>query len=103
MNLKKKMFLLVFVVLVAYFCFSWCREAFRPPKKELFVALEEFCRRHCGDDWVIDSIHKYNPKIVFVVVQTREGRLDLSIQPDIGAIIVEDTKIPHWKTRVFRY
>lgn len=105
MILKKKLFLFVLVVVGLLTClfFSFYRETFRPPKKDFFLVLEEFCNKNCGEDWTIDNIHKFNAKIVFVVVQTRQGRLDLSVQPDIGAIIVEDTQIPGWKKRVFRY
>lgn len=107
MIFKKKLLVFLLMILVvallAYLFFSFCMEAFRPPKKDLFLVLEDFCDKNCGDDWIIDSIQHYNPKIVFVIVQTRQGKLDLSVQPDIGAIIVEDTQIPGWKKRVFRY
>jgi len=73
-------------------------------KKNIVDVIDDFCNEHFEEDWGVDNIQHYNEKIVFVVVQYKGAIIDLSIQPEIKTIIIEQIKgKTNLKKRVYRY
>lgn len=97
------LFLICFLLL--FFVFFFQKEKYQQQEKNNIVdIIDKFCNQHFGDNWGIDNIHHYNEKIIFVVVQSKDVVVDLSIQPDIKTIIVEQIKgKTSLKKRVYRY
>lgn len=95
---------LFLIVVVSFYYF--CKESFQPSSsaKDILTILDSFCNQQYGEHWNIDSLVIYNEKLVFVVVQTKEHKIDLSIQPDIRTIIVEKMSPSSSNNkRIFRY
>lgn len=102
----KKILLLLFVFLLVFLCYYFQKENFQSYQgKDILIVIEKFCNQHFGDNWNIDSLVSYNEKITFVVIQTKNKKIDLSIQPDSRAIIIENIRGDQLKTnqRIFRY
>jgi hypothetical protein len=96
-------FLFLMVVVVFYYLY---KEPFQPSSsstKDILTIIDSFCNKQYGEHWNIDSLVIFNEKLVFVVVQTKEHKIDLSIQPDIRTIIIEQMSSPPNQTRIFRY
>lgn len=54
--------------------------------------LEKFCNNNFGEEWGVDHIFRYNDNIMFAVIQVQGAVVDLSIQPENRAIIIENIK-----------
>jgi len=60
--------------------------------EDLMDILEKFCNSHFDEDWGVDHVYRYNDKIMFAVIQVQDAVVDLSIQPESRAIIIENIK-----------
>lgn len=80
-------------MLCVFLLFLFCKEPFQPTEEDdLIQVIDDFCSKYYGDDWNMDSIYSYNDKLVFIVIQTKDATIDLSIQPKSRVIIVEKIK-----------
>lgn len=93
----------VFVLWFLFLCFR--KEPFQKKDNvDFMTTIETFCSQHFGEDWGIDHVYRYNDKIMFVVVQTHHAVIDLSIQPENRAIIIENIKgVSPFKKRIYRF
>lgn len=108
MKLKNILCVFCFIGLVACIVVLLClsrKEPFQPPHDDIVHIIDKFCNKHYGDDWGIDNIYPYNDKIVFAVIQTKGSTIDLSIQPENRAIIIENIngKTPPQQRRISRF
>lgn len=95
-----------FFLMVIVFFYYFDREPFQPSvsTKDILTILDSFCNKHYGEEqWNMDSLVVYNENLVFVVIQTKKNTIELSIQPDIRTIIIENSSYDKTNTRIFRY
>lgn len=94
MKIKKILFVILVVMVCCLTFYHVYQEHFQHPIKnnspDVLKIIEKFCNKQYQDHWNIDSLFSYNENIVFVVIQTKEQKIDLSIQPDNRAIIIEN-------------
>ena len=104
MKLKNVIVLLGVMCMMILFYYWMTKETFKKDDVVMDV-LEKFCNDHCGSDWTMDNMEQYNDKLVFVVIQTKDATISLSIQPINRAIIIENIKgkSPFGTKRVFRF
>lgn len=96
MKLKKVLALTGFLTIVLFFTiyYFFHKEQFQltKNKEDPMYIIDKFCNKQFGDDWGVDSVYHYNDKIIFVVVHTKNVVIDLSIQPENRAIIIENIR-----------
>lgn len=72
--------------------------------EDLMDVIEKFCKQHLGEEWGMDHVYRYNDKIMFATIQIQGAVIDLSVQPDSRAIIIENIKGKTSLTkRVYRF
>lgn len=89
-----------FLLIVFFFLFLFMyfqKEQYQQKKvnkaeDDLMNILEKFCTEQFGEEWGVDHVYRYNDKIMFVVIQVQGAVIDLSVQPESRAIIIEDIK-----------
>jgi len=95
---------LLFLLLIVFYYFR--KEPFQDKnnKFDLMDIIEKFCNGQFGDEWGIDHVFHYNDKIMFVVIHAKGAVVDVSVQPENRAIIVENIKgTLLLKKRVYRF
>lgn len=103
-----------FILFVCIFCSvvflvsCFHKEPYQQKKKEkddhLMEILDKFANEHLGTDWEMDHVDRYNNKIIFVVIHTDNAIIDLSVQPENRAIIIENIKGKSpFQKRVYRF
>jgi hypothetical protein len=66
--------------------------------------VNKFCDKHFGEEWSIDDVSRYNDKITFFVIHTQGSIIDMSVQPENRAIIIENIKgYSTIKNRIYRF
>jgi hypothetical protein len=95
---------LVFFLMIVFYCFR--KETFQDKndKIDFMDILEKFCNEQFGDEWGIDNVFHYNDRIMFIVIHTQGAIVDVSVQPENRAIIIENIKgKSSLKKRIYRF
>lgn len=89
-----------FFLIVSFFLFLFMylqKEQYQQKKvneaeDDLMNILEKFCTEQFGEEWGVDHVYRYNDKIMFAAIQVQDAVVDLSVQPESRAIIIENIK-----------
>ena len=103
------LFLCLFVLFLFLFMFfqkeQYQQKKVNKTEDDLMDILEKFCTEQFGEEWGVDHVYRYNDKIMFATMQVQGAVIDLSVQPESRAIIIEDIKgkTSHLTKRVYRF
>lgn len=110
---KSFLWFVCFLLIVCFFLFLFMffqKEQYQQKnvnkmEDDLMNILEKFCSEKFGEEWGVDHVYRYNDKIMFATIQVQDAVIDLSVQPESRAIIIEDIKgkTSHLTKRVYRF
>lgn len=87
---------LVIVFLLLFMVLFFQQEKYEQKKAnnadDIMVILDKFCNQYFGEEWGVDHVYRYNDKIMFAVIQVQGAVINLSVQPESRAIIIENIK-----------
>ena len=98
---KSFLWILCFLLIVFFLFFLvlfFPKETYQQKKnkktgdEDFMDILEKFCNTNFGEEWGVDHVYRYNENIMFAAIQIDGAVVDLSVQPESRAIIIENIK-----------